>query len=111
VRTWKRIFFCFFSREDYYTWDRASEPSDVYWENLSTQQGERILRTLFSLFVTLCISSVCFAAVYGLVLVQKSTKGGGSINAVLSILIAVIISVINGSLQFAMKKLALYERK
>jgi len=139
-RLFKNIFFCCFNKEDFYNFERAAEPSDIYWENLNVGGCGRFFRMIASLIAMAFVSGICFAAIFGLTRAQKSTRpevysgeatgvsslyytpsggvavpGSGTANNVISqvlgILIAVIITVINTLLSGIMKSLALFERK
>lgn len=49
-----------------YDFERAPEPSDVYWENLSTTASKRILRVLATYFLTSIIIGICFGILWGI---------------------------------------------
>lgn len=63
MRTFKSIFFFCYDKEDFYKWERAPEPTDVYWENLGVGYCARIVRMTLSNFFTLILVLVCFGAV------------------------------------------------
>lgn len=107
MRTFRKLFACCYLKEDFYTWDRAPEPDDVYWENLSVGYWNRLCRTLFSLFVTLIISLVCFFVIAYLVREQK--ERGGSL--ALSIGISIVITIINSLLRAVVRALTSFQKK
>lgn len=63
MRIWKSLCCCCYEKEDFYRWDRAPEPTDVYWENLGVGYCDRIVRSIISNFFTMILVLVCFGAV------------------------------------------------
>ena len=51
--------------------ERAAEPADVYWENLSVKEYRRIFRTLLTYSVTFFILMVVFGIYFALNLLKK----------------------------------------
>ena len=62
-RVCKSWFSCCLAKEKLYRWDRAPEPTDVYWENLGVGWWERVVRGFLSDFFTFIMVVICFAAV------------------------------------------------
>jgi len=60
------IFFCCKSETSDYTYERAPEPSDVYWENLSITSIQRLFRVCGTYFFTTLIIGACFGIIYGI---------------------------------------------
>ena len=57
-----------------YTFERAPEPTDVYWENLKITTGQRILYVCKTYFYTFVVIGVCFGVTYGLNEVKESMQ-------------------------------------
>jgi ABC-type nitrate/sulfonate/bicarbonate transport system permease component len=49
-----------------FNFERAPEPSDVYWENLSTTAFWRLIRITLTYLVTAIIIGICFGILYGI---------------------------------------------
>ncbi len=49
-----------------FTYERAPEPSDVYWENLSTGSTSRFFRVMCTYFATVIIIGICFGILWGI---------------------------------------------
>ena len=49
-----------------FTYERAPEPSDVYWENMSTTSAQRFIRVIATYFGTVIIIGICFGILYGI---------------------------------------------
>lgn len=71
MRFFKFLCCCCYDREAFFTWRRAPEPTDVYWENLGVSWVERAGRSMLSNLATFLLVLVCFAAVSGLKLLQE----------------------------------------
>jgi hypothetical protein len=71
ARFCKGLVSCCFDKEDFYRWDRAPEPTDVYWENLGVGWGNRVVRSFLSNLATFLLVLVCFGAVAFLKYAQK----------------------------------------
>jgi len=57
---------CAQSKSSYqYQWEfeRAPEPSDIYWENLGTSTGERICRSMWSFMLTAFLILICLGVI------------------------------------------------
>lgn len=62
--TLKRLFCCGFNSPDYMVFERAPEPSDVYWENLYVSDFERFFRLVMTYFATFILLVICFVIIY-----------------------------------------------
>mmetsp|Transcript_33747 Transcript_33747/g.52102 ORF Transcript_33747/g.52102 Transcript_33747/m.52102 type:complete len:89 (+) Transcript_33747:1204-1470(+) len=63
---WKifRFFFgCCMSDESLWEWERAPEPSDIYWENLGTSTCARIFYSAASYFSTAVLMGLCLVMI------------------------------------------------
>jgi len=49
-----------------YIFERAPEPTDVYWENLKVSNASRFYYICKTYFYTLLLIGVCFGVTYGL---------------------------------------------
>jgi len=49
-----------------FTYERAPEPSDVYWENLSTGSTSRFFRVMCTYFATVIIIGICFGILWAI---------------------------------------------
>lgn len=46
-----------------WTWDRAPEPNDIFWENLGISSIERIVSGFLSFFATVILIGACFGLI------------------------------------------------
>ena len=51
---------------DEYKFERAPEPSDVFWENLKVSSGYRAYSMIATYFATILIIGVSFGIIYGI---------------------------------------------
>jgi hypothetical protein len=51
---------------DEYKFERAPEPSDVFWENLKVSSAYRAYSMIATYFVTILIIGVSFGIIYGI---------------------------------------------
>ena len=49
-----------------FNFERAPEPSDVYWENMSTTDFGRFIRILLTYLTTAIIIGICFGILWGI---------------------------------------------
>lgn len=113
-----RIFPCFFGGSgnqgaSAFTFERAPEPSDVYWENLSITSFQRFLRVCATYFATFIIIGICFAIIWGINvgktnLEKTSDKNSGSVRF-LSFVCSFVIIITNTSLRTVVRALSLKE--
>jgi len=93
---------------------RASEPSDVLWENLGVSRKERLKRKAFTTFCAILLILVSFALVITLSWAQeKFIKENGQASAVVktfSIVSSILVMVINYLMGLAIRALAEHEK-
>ena len=56
------------------TFERAPEPSDVYWENLNITTCQRFLRVACTYFGTVLVIGICFGIIYGINIAKIELK-------------------------------------
>jgi hypothetical protein len=70
--------FCSCSQEgdevNNFSFERAPEPTDLYWENMSVSSGQRFFRVILTYLSTLVLVGVCFGIIYGLNIAKISLK-------------------------------------
>mmetsp|Transcript_17892 Transcript_17892/g.30408 ORF Transcript_17892/g.30408 Transcript_17892/m.30408 type:complete len:145 (+) Transcript_17892:1292-1726(+) len=60
IRIFKILFSCLISNENSFIWERAPEPTDIFWENLNVSVFKRVFKNVFSYFVTFLLICLCF---------------------------------------------------
>ncbi|EGR29411.1 hypothetical protein IMG5_156040 [Ichthyophthirius multifiliis] len=82
---------------------QAPYPTDVFWENLKLTEKQRKKKNIMGIFITIIVLSVCFMAIYGLILKQKAISEKETEDQIIvqfiGILISIIITILNGVLQ------------
>lgn len=63
---------CFMENEDRWYWERAPEPSDIFYENLAVSTCARIFYSAFSYFMTIILMGLCLAIIGPIKTAQKS---------------------------------------
>lgn len=63
-RVWNYLTFCCRDKSDFWYFERAPEPSDIYWENLGTWQIERVVYGFFSYFMTGILMGICLGIIF-----------------------------------------------
>lgn len=113
---WIRNKFCSCCSDDYskYTFERAPEPTDIYWENLPVSYWQRRFRILITYTCTVILIGICFGIIYGINIAKTKLNSFsdipyGTIRG-LSILASVIIVFINTALRTVVRELSLQER-
>lgn len=86
--------------------EKAPEPEDIKWENLSISVGEKMLRKAGTYLVTLVLLSMSFALVYFLSVYETNNKS----DAYLNFSISFIISLINFFIGFLIRFLTIFEK-
>jgi len=51
--------------------ERAPEPSDLFWENIGINPSTRFIRVFIAFLCTIALVVGCFFAIYGLNLVKR----------------------------------------
>jgi hypothetical protein len=99
--------------------ERAAEPADVYWENLSVKEYERILRTLLTYSVTILLLIVVFGIYFALNILKKflednSNNSGSDIDfwllMIVTFLTSIFVVVVNTILFVIIRVLSAYEK-
>lgn len=95
------------------TYERAPEPSDVYWENLNVTSNQRISKVFCTYFATVLIVGVCFGIIYGInvakVELNKSKSVPTWIVRALSFVCSFVIVIVNSSLRTVVRTLSIKE--
>lgn len=115
---WYKIFRCKRSKLSNKFWEgkrviveRATEPSDVFWENLAVTDARRFLRQCLTYFITFLLLCVAFGIYYGLNRLARflndkaNDENAKSYYRWLVIVVNVIISVITVIINFILDKL------
>lgn len=113
-----KIFPCCFSNDtkgsSQFTIERAPEPSDVYWENLSLTSFQRFLRVAATYFATFIIIGICFAIIWGINVGKTNLEKNGGKNSgavrFLSFVCSFVIIITNTSLRTVVRSLSLKEQ-
>jgi hypothetical protein len=99
--------------------ERAAEPTDVYWENISIKTKQRVVNILITYSVTLLILCLSFGFNYLVAVVkyelENRTKGPSEesyfiLITLISIVGSSIVSLVNFLLNKIVRYLTLYER-
>ena len=72
---------CLINNEDRWYFDRAPEPSDIYYENLNVSTCERICLGIQSFIFTMLLMSICFVVVFSIKGYQKKLIAEAKMNA------------------------------
>ena len=110
-----------FNEDDLWTFERATEPSDINWENLGVGVIRRFCQTIFSYFITFCLLGICALIIWAIKeretayrLNNKITKDTpmrqqGFIKF-LSVMSSLSINIINFILKLFMRSITVNER-
>jgi len=112
--------FCF-DQDDLWTFERATEPTDINWENLGVGLIRRTCQTIFSYFLTFCILGICSLIIWAIKekeaayrLENKITKDTPAAQQgfikFLSVMAALSINFINFILKVFMRSITVNER-
>lgn len=109
----KRVFCCG-NADGSFTFERAPEPSDVYWENLSVTSIKRFFRVSATYFATTIIIGACFGIIYGINIAKKNMEHGDDSNSgavrFLSFVCSFVIVITNISLKTIVRTLSIKEK-
>ena len=72
MKALKEFVECCYDFEEKLFFERASEPSDIYWENWNVSDGQRMGRMILTYLATLILIAACFWIIYGLNLANKT---------------------------------------
>lgn len=96
------------------SFERAPEPSDVYWENLNVTSSQRFLRVFLTYLCTVLVIGVCFGIIYGINLAKvklKDIKGVPEwVISALSFVCSFVIIAVNQSLRTVVRTLSIKEK-
>lgn len=99
--------------------ERAAEPTDVYWQNMSVSFFSRLKYRLLSLAITVFLLSIAFGINFSLTSLsnslEKESKNSKdefvqNVNRFIALLRSVVVSSMNVVLKKIMLKLALLEK-
>ena len=107
--------FCFNSKDSQtgYTFERAPEPSDVYWENLNVTSMQRYVKSTWTFCVTVLMIAACFGIIYGINIAKgeldKVKDINKDINRALSFVCSFVIIIVNTLLKTVVRTLSVKE--
>jgi len=55
---------CCWKKSSLWFFERAPEPTDIYWENLGINQIERVVYGFFTYFMTGLLMGICLAFIF-----------------------------------------------
>jgi hypothetical protein len=95
--------------------ERAPEPSDVYWENMNVTTSQRLKNMAVTFIATLLLICTCASAVYGIkslkTYVDDEEKGlPPYVTTLVSILCSIVIMSVNTNLRKVIRELTIKER-
>ena len=99
--------------------ERAAEPTDIFWQNMSVTFLNRLRHRLVSLTITLALLGVAFGINFSLTSLSKSVEDEAdkseeefiqNANRFIALLRSIVVSVMNVVLKKMMLKLALLEK-
>lgn len=82
------------------TIERAPEPEDIKWENLSFSVSEKIIRKGCTYFVTLLLLSMSFSIVYFLSSYERKHQDNDYLNFIVSFIISLVNFIIGFLIRF-----------
>ena len=98
-----------------FTFERAPEPSDVYWENLRITPTSRFFRVACTYFATFIIIGICFGIIWGINIantdLSKRTDISPGAIKFLSFLCSFVIIITNTSLKTIVRVFSVRERQ
>lgn len=74
IRMIKFLFPCCFDKHDHWKFERAPEPTDIYWENLHVSNLSRYIRATVSYIISFILILVIFAGINALKEAQMDYK-------------------------------------
>lgn len=91
---------CLVTKEDTWTFERAPEPNDIFWENMKVTTCKRIRNLIASMVVTLLLMGGCFLFI---TLLKSSANNRARL---LSWSSSIAVVVVNELLLFVMRRLS-----
>jgi hypothetical protein len=120
VQILKSIFGCCLPNHMQWTWERAPEPNDIFWENLGVSSIERIVSGFLSFFATVILIGACFGLITAIKIGQenymKNQEGKElsfqeqGLSKVISVGASVIVTVVNSSLVYIIRRFSMSEQ-
>jgi uncharacterized membrane protein YidH (DUF202 family) len=116
----RKLFCCCISKEStmHYRFERAPEPTDVYWENLSVTGLHLIKNVIKTYFFTFCLIAACFGVIYGINVVKYDLLTQNNLTNVpytlikgLSFVCSLVIVVVNMALRSVVRNFSLMEKQ
>lgn len=115
---WIRNKFCCCCDDDElkskYVFERAPEPTDVYWENLNVSYWNRVGRVIMTYIATVLLIGICFAIIYGINVAKERAHDLEGVDSGLlrglSILCSIIITIVNNALRTVVRQLSIKEQ-
>lgn len=115
----RKVFCCCVPRQWKWEFERAPEPSDIYWENLGVTTTKRVCNTIKAFAITSCVGVICIYFIMLLKIWQyteldKKSAEGGSYKEMggvifLSFLCSSSVSMINNILVGLIRRFSLTE--
>lgn len=120
-RLLKKYAFCM-NNEDRWCFERAPEPSDIFYENLGVGSIERAMLIAYSYFITAIVIGICVACIGSLKSYQreyiKDAKANKTLattadqvkTQIISGSVTMLVVVVNYLLQFVIRRLSMHEK-
>lgn len=98
-----------------YSFERAPEPNDVFWENLNIHPCHRYKNVLLTYLATLGVIGICFGIIWGInqakiELVGNKEYSNSKWVQGLSIAVSIVIIIINMLLRVVVRRFSLFEK-
>ena len=95
-----------------YIFERAPEPTDVYWENMRVSHLSRVFRIFLTYISTIFLIGICFAIFWGINYAKKDLKNKYKPNTVrgLSVACSIVVVIINIALRTVVRQLSIKEK-
>lgn len=110
----QKAFCAFSSNSTRFNYERAPEPSDICWENLSTTSLNRFIRVCLTFIATFLMIGACFGIIWGLNVANKEAAKNGNENSgsvkFLSFVCSFVIIAINIMLLSVIRYLSIKEK-
>jgi hypothetical protein len=117
---------CFIHGTSSWTFERAPEPTDIFWENMNVHFCKRVANSMFSWLLTLIMAGICFFFIQWIKSYQDTarqaykqrlaTAAGKSVSLydkgkaqTVSIIASVAVIIVNGLLVFVMRRFSTLE--
>lgn len=97
--------------------EKATEPGDIYWENLPVTKIERLIKRTITIFVSFLVISITFVINYFLSILKQSLEDGDDSTRakvtirIISIVMSLIVVITNFVLSKVIRILASFEKQ